>query len=565
MRKNNIILILFLVFGFSACTEDFVEINTDPNAITGSEASAAYFLPKAQYKLFSPDRYPYWRAQLIHADRYAGYYTFGFHSSWWSDDLGYTYNSGYTDAAWANLYGSYFGYINTYLLLTQPGGDFENPLSNAVGLILKAMYYQQYTDVFGMIPYSEAGNPDILLPKFDSQKDVYKGCLADLTTAIETIGNATVTGDGVENIASNDLFFDGDLQQWKALANSLRLRIAMRALGATGDDFAAGEINKALAEDLLEEGDGAIMREDNVITEWNASSYGDIWYAFGDGGNWKLSQTLVNYLRDYNDPRLSIYAKPALGGTMTVTRPSESENPDGYTNFPKRIAFILSVLDEAGVAYTLENNDPTYSLTMAENTYYVGQPTRLGGKISALARYELFSDPSDYILGTSKTDPNNAPEIVMSTAEVYFLRAEAAVRGFGSADAQDLFEKGIRASMKYWKVSDGAIDTYLASSDLAVLSGSDAEKLEKINVQRWIASYTDGFEGWSIVRKSGYPAQLAAGVEDADIFGLGDIDGDYPTRMQYGSSAYNNNGANVEAANAVQGPDKQNTKLWWAK
>lgn len=184
---------------------------------------------------------------------------------------------------------------------------------------------------------------------------------------------------------------------------------------------------------------------------------------------------------------------------------------------------------------------------------------------SPLARYELFSDPSDYILGTSKTDPNDAPEIVMSTAEVYFLRAEAAVRGFGNDDAQDLFEKGIRASMKYWKVADGDIDTYLGNSDLAVLSGSDAEKLEKINVQRWIASYTDGFEGWSIVRKSGYPTQLAAGVEDADIFGLGDIDGDYPTRMQYGSSAYNNNGANVEAANAIQGPDKQNTKLWWAK
>lgn len=67
----------------------------------------------------------------------------------------------------------------------------------------------------------------------------------------------------------------------------------------------------------------------------NASSYGDIWYAFGDGGNWKLSQTLVNYLRDYNDPRLSVYAKPAPGGTMSVTRPNESENPDGYTNFPK--------------------------------------------------------------------------------------------------------------------------------------------------------------------------------------------------------------------------------------
>ncbi|KAA3638873.1 MAG: SusD/RagB family nutrient-binding outer membrane lipoprotein [Bacteroidetes bacterium] len=565
MRKYNIIFILFLVFGFTACTEDFVEINTNPNAITAEEASAAYFLPKAQYKLYSPDRYPYWRGPLIHADRYAGYYTFGFHNSWWNDGLGYTFHGGYTDATWANMFGNYFGFINTYLLLTQPGGDFENELSHAVGLILKGLYYQQYTDVFGMIPYSEAGDPDILLPKFDSQKDIYKGVLADLNTAIDVIGDAEKTGDGVEDISTNDLFFAGDLQQWKAFANSLRLRIALRALDADGDDFASGEINKALAEDLLEAGDGAVMIEDNEISEWNACSYGDIWHAFGAGGNWKLSQTLVNYLRDYDDPRLSIYAKPAQGGTVTVVRPDETEDPEGYTLFPVRIAYILSVLDEANVDYTLEDNDPEYSLTMAENTYYVGQPTRLNGQIKPLARYEIFSDPSDYILGESKTDPNVAPEMVMTTAEVYFLRAEAAVRGFGSEDANEMFQNGIRASMQYWGVDDGAIETYIGASDLAVLNGGDTENLEKIAIQKWIAQYTDGFEGWATVRDSGFPTQLSAGVEDADLFSLGDINGAYPQRMQYGGSAYNTNGANVDAANAAQGDDKQDTKLWWAK
>ena len=565
MRKYNIIFILFLVFGFTACTEDFVEINTDPNAITSAEASAAYFLPKAQYKLFAPDRYPYWRAHLIHVDRYAGYFCFGNHGSWWSDELGYTFNGGYTGATWG-LYGGYFNTINTYLLLTEPGGDFENELSHAVGLILKSLYYQQYTDVFGMIPYSEAGDPDILLPKFDSQKDIYKGILADLTSAIETIGDATVTGDGVENIAASDLYFGGDLQQWKAFANSLRLRIAMRALGADGDDFANGEINKALAEDLMEAGNGAILTKDNSITQWNSASYGDIWHRFGGlGSKWKVSQTMINYLRDNNDPRLSIFAKPAPGGTVTVTRPAEAEDPDGYAKFPARVAYILSVLDEAGAVYTYEVNEPEYSITMAENTYYVGQPTRLNGFIKSLVRNELFSDPSDWVISPGPDDDNLAPEIIMTTAEVFFLRAEAAVKGFGSEDAQEMYQNGIRASMQYWGVADGDIDTYLASSDMAVLNGSDEENLEKINVQKWIANYTEGFEGWAIVRDSGYPTQLAAGVENADIFGFGDIDGAYPQRMQYGGGAYDTNGANVEAANAAQGDDKQDTKLWWAK
>jgi hypothetical protein len=418
MRKYNFIFILFLVFGFTACTEDFVEINTDPNAITSDEASAAYFLPKAQYKLFAPDRFPYWRAQLIHADRYAGYFCFGNHGSWWSDELSYTFSGGYTDATWASLYGNYFGFINTYLKLTEPGGDFENELSHAVGLILKSLYYQQYTDVFGMIPYSEAGDPDVLLPKFDSQKDIYQGIIRDLGTAIETIGDATVTGDGVDNIAANDLFFAGDLQQWKAFANSIRLRVALRALGAPGDDFADGEINKALAEDLLEEGDGAILTKDNGITQWNSASYGDIWWRFGGlGSKWKVSQTMINYLRDNDDPRLGIYAKPAPGGTITVTRPSETEDPDGFAKFPARIGYILSVLDEAGAVYTYEVNEPEYSITMAENTYYIGQPTRLNGFIKSLVRYELFSDPSEFVISPDADNDDLAPEIVMSTAE----------------------------------------------------------------------------------------------------------------------------------------------------
>jgi hypothetical protein len=530
MRKYNFIFILFLVFGFTACTEDFVEINTDPNAITSDEASAAYFLPKAQYKLFAPDRFPYWRAQLIHADRYAGYFCFGNHGSWWSDELSYTFSGGYTDATWASLYGNYFGFINTYLKLTEPGGDFENELSHAVGLILKSLYYQQYTDVFGMIPYSEAGDPDVLLPKFDSQKDIYQGIIRDLGTAIETIGDATVTGDGVDNIAANDLFFAGDLQQWKAFANSIRLRVALRALGAPGDDFADGEINKALAEDLLEEGDGAILTKDNGITQWNSASYGDIWWRFGGlGSKWKVSQTMINYLRDNDDPRLGIYAKPAPGGTITVTRPSETEDPDGFAKFPARIGYILSVLDEAGAVYTYEVNEPEYSITMAENTYYIGQPTRLNGFIKSLVRYELFSDPSEFVISPDADNDDLAPEIVMSTADVYFMRAEAAVRGYGSEDAAMMFQEGIRASMRYWGIDDGAIDTYLAMADLAQLTGSDEEMLEKIAVQRWIANYTEGFEGWAIVRDSGYPTQLSAGVENADIFGFGDIDGAYHT------------------------------------
>ena len=146
---KNIYKFLFILIAFagifSSCTGDFNEINKDPDAISPEDASARYFLTKAEYKLFAPDRYPYWRAHLIHVDRYAGYFTFGSAGSWWNDGLGYTYHGSYTSAA-KGMYGSYFGFINTFLKLTEEGGDFEDPEMEAIGKILKSMYYQQHKE-----------------------------------------------------------------------------------------------------------------------------------------------------------------------------------------------------------------------------------------------------------------------------------------------------------------------------------------------------------------------------------------------------------------------------------
>ena len=118
--------------------------------------------------------------------------------------------------------------------------------------------------------------------------------------------------------------------------------------------------------------------------------------------------------------------------------------------------------------------------------------------------------------------------------------------------------------MKIWGIPSGTAEEYIASAPLADISaGTDEEKLEKIALQRWLASYTDGFEAWAIVRKTGYPAELAAGVSDPIIYAMGTLNGDYPQRMRYGSGAQAN--PNYSTAVSTQGPDLQGTKLWFAK
>ena len=562
MKKtiNKIIVAsLFLVAVATSCS-DFDEINSKPNAFDPDEVSAKFFLTGTQIKLYAPSRYSYWRAGLIHADRYAGHFTFGFNGSWWNGGLGYYYNAAYTDAGFDWLSG-YSGDLATLLKFVGEDGLLENEKYYAIGLVMKGLYYQMYTDIFGMLPYTDVGDSSVSLPTFDSQATIYEGVITELNEAMQIIGSETEIGDG---LAGNDLFFNGDLQKWKKLANSLKLRMALRAEGAPGATFAATAITEAMSEQLLVgDNDNALMEKDTTIDQFTNAAYGDIWHNFGGlGSKWNVGEVLVSYLRDNNDPRLPFYAQPIAGGDVVFTKPTTGT---GVSVFDKYIDFLLSKLDDANVPYTKIDNSDNITVSITPGTYYVGQPSRLNADILAQVKPQLFSQPAAYITNAKNQGLEIAPEVVFTSAEGNFLQAEAIVKGLASGDAQTAYQEGIIQSMKMWGAADGDISNFIASEEMALLNGSTDENLEKIAVQRWIAAYTNGFEAWAIVRDSGYPKQLAQGVSDFEIYSAGDLNGQYPGRLRYGNAAYNTNGSNTEAAIQTQGPDVQATKLWWAK
>lgn len=565
MNFYKSIIYLFICSIGISCTGDFDEINTNKHGFSADEVSAKYFLTNTQVKLYSPDRFPYWRAHLIHADRFAGHVTFGHNASWWSDGLSYTYNAGYTDAAYGWLAG-YFGEVKSFSDLTKTGGEFENQYMYAISLIIKGLYYQMYSDTFGMQPYTEAGVDGILTPQYDSQKVIYKGIINDLNEAMNLIGSAERTGLGIDDAGENDIYLGGDLQKWKKLANTLKLRIGMRALGATGDDFANATITEALAQPLLDETSGSdvsktggsvVMKKDFVISQWSAACYGDIWHNFGAGSDWTLGATLINLLKDNNDPRLAAYAKPAKGGTFEFV--NDGTDPD----FNLRLNFITATLDNAGANYSTNVSGNKTTITVPGGQY-IGQPVRLNGDTQPYVRYDMFSTPSDVVIQEKGAQVDAYPEIILTSAESYFLQAEAVVRNIGTGDAQELFSKGIKEAMKLWGISEDQAQEYIDNQAIANIStGTLDEKLEKIALQRWLVSYTDGFEAWAVVRDTGYPSNLSAGVSDLKIYELGTLNGDYPQRMRYGSGAQAN--PNYQTAISEQGADTQSTKLWFAK
>ena len=557
MKKINIILCLSLIFAVS-CTDDFNEINEQPDALSVSDVSAKFFVTNIQKGLFKPVAGALWFGQIFHQDQYAGQHSGGHSQYAWDGNFGWEYTAWLQEGTNGWLAG-YNSSLTSYLKQVGEGGALENDQYYAIGLIMKGLYYQLYTDQVGMIPYSEASDPDIKLPKYDEQIDIYKGVIAELNEAISLIGSNTTTGEGVNLLRENDVIFNGDMQKWKQLANSLKLRMALRAHGAPGEDFASAAVSEAISSGVLADSDALFESYNEVSNIWvEHSSYGDIYYGFGAAGQWKMGEPLINALSSNNDPRLSFMSKPSPGGTVTLDITEASD---------KQIAFLKSTLDNAGLVldtdYTWTQTSSELTITMAENTNYVGLPLRLSPNIKGLFNGNLFSDPADIVVNKSNEGKEISPFIVMSAADSHFMIAEAIVKGLASGDAAGHYQTGLEYAMSLWNTS---ITSDFSSSNMGKLTGSVDEKLEKIATQRWIANYTNGYESWSIVRDTGYPTSAITTSSDNNIRSLsGEMNGGYANRLRYISSAYTSNADNIQTANSKQGPDVKTTKLWWAK
>jgi len=211
------------------------------------------------------------------------------------------------------------------------------------------------------------------------------------------------------------------------------------------------------------------------------------------------SFTTTDNLKRLNDPRLSKFASPATDGVS------------GYRGRP----------------IALGTNEKTYS---EENT----------AVLPAFFREAVH------------------PIIVFNAAETYFLKAEAVNAGLISGDAQDLYEKGIQASMEQYAVDPAAITNYLASP-ATILSGTEEEKLEQIIVQKWLAIYFQSAEAWTEFRRTGYP-RIWTGSDK------GNTNGDIPRRLTYPLDEYAKNETHVkEAAGRLSGGDNYMSRLWWDK
>ena len=374
----------------------------------------------------------------------------------------------------------------------------------AVAKTLSAFYYMSLTDMIGPIVMSEAfqgKDQDNWKPKYDKQEDVYKqldNLLKEAYTQFDESGSLNATAD---------VIYGGDIAKWKKLNASIRMLLAIK-LCDVAPEVGKTRFAAAYADGGMEAAeDGFNFTYDdlhwNMLYYWCSNDYA------GAGKNAVPNMIIVEAMKELKDNRMFQYFEV-----------------EGYKGKRKESIFPRD-----------------------QYTSFYGAPFGLSTNTDVTNFGDCVSSVNSKMLAMTATIP------VIPTARVLLTEAEAAYRGWISADAKTLYEDGIKASFEWWG-ADGA-DAYVSSP---AVSYDAAKGLEQIATQRWIASYlSDGVEAWSDWRRLDIP-KMPVGPAAIDK----GID-QYPYRLGFYADtdvAYNEENYK-EAMKDITGEDQVTGRVWW--
>jgi hypothetical protein len=530
MKKRYIFSCLLMGATFIAgCTKNFDSINTDPTKVSATLFNPNFLMAQAQIQ-FSNTGYD----QLLY-------------QSMWSQSLASTYdyysngdkyvasgsNDNYKARTWTTSYGA-VTLIDEMKNLSTGKDQYAN--LNNCGTILRIMMLERVTDAYGDIPFSQEGQAKsgITSPVFDTQESIYKSMLTQLAAAIPAL-------DASKAIPTSDLFYNGNIAQWKKLGYSLMLRVAMRLTkvdAATAKTYAemafAGGTMSAIA-------DNAKVKAD--YTNSNGNSDAAALLVKDDFREVRWSNTLISYMKANSDPRISAIAEISTG-----TGKAANETFVAGINTASLQVGMPNGYDQKGGSTDI-SKAPGYPGTSAADASVTGDAAAPDGKYSR-PQYAVYDDRNRY-------------NFLLTYGETELLLAEAATNGWATGVAATHYANALTANMQTLgqfgttSVDATAITIYVAAHPLVA-----ATALQQINMEYFIeTSSTFNFnETWANWRRSGYP--VLTPVTYANQFTSGTI----PRRIPYPITLPSTNAANYQAAVArLSGGDTFSGKVWWDK
>ena len=515
---KSILIYILIIIGLISCTENFEEINSNPNNPTKVEPD--FLFTTSQFETLN--LYGGEMNRII-------FFNYTHHFAGFQGEFQrYTYSVGSNNNYWEDTYVRCLQPVNQIIELFENDPIYTNRV--VIAKIWRAYIFSNAVSMWGPIPKSDAltGSPSVA---FDKEDEIYYSLLEELKNLTDAFDMDADTYD-----ASADKIYEGDLLKWKKFAITLRLRIAMRISNAdpTTAERVVGEIQQT--------SDGVISsKSETASMNWGTTS--DTWSHLYDRVVYNytankatipvINESLIYHMLPYNDPRISVYAQPAKQG------PFEGQY------FGQNISY------GGGQEYTTRQN-PHEGLKQDDYSY-IG---------------ERFLKP-------------DAEYIFLSYAEASFLKAEAALKGWWTEDnAESYYYEGIDASFKHYDLPESDADSYKSTPGIEWGTPSDTighqeefqdwmgiadsyigtnDFYRQIVMQHWLAIIGQGIDSWAFLRRTQvleFEPQFAT------------YDGAYkymPGRLPYPESEYATNPDEVlQAVQWLDGPDGLFTKLWFA-
>jgi hypothetical protein len=457
----------------------------------------------------------------------------------------------------------------------------DRPNLNAVLRIHRVYLMSVLTDTYGDVPclsINTSLEEGTSTPKYDSQKDIYDFFFTELKDCVNQLGtgNDNVTGD-VTN-------YSGDIDKWKKYANSLRLRFAMRIsdVDPTKAQTEFEAVSADAANYIASADDDAFIKYTNSPFtlydgardyDFRVNALGEILYGQDPTSPTFVCSTLFEYLKDNNDPRLYSICRHYNNVKRSEIKPDKEGNVDLTDE-------VLAYLKKKG-----QDEAPCKPGAAWWNNWING-PDNLED-IPTLAKlvkmypevgYEKNNFPARMMRPALSIDfcQPDRPGILMTSAEVDFLLAEAITKGWNATGtADDHFKSGIKAAMQLLNkhyLTDEAImqqadiDAYVTSIMATSPLATPASAREAINLQAWILHMMNPAEGWANLRRSDYPVLADRTKLDkfTSDFTYDDDNLTTPVRLCYPILEKKYNGENYkEALSRMGGKDDWHHRMWW--
>lgn len=515
-RLYKVILTVLVAGFFSACTDDFDEINTNPNDPVA--VGANFLLPS-----IIADPATSWigndgwnrgnvAMQISAVNNFTQF-----------DQMGWAGGN------WNTMY-QRLRDVQTMIGIAQESG---NAAVEGVGLVMQSWIVSVLTDQYGDVPFSEGNKAKEgdFTPSYDTQESIYNTLLTDLATA-----NSLLTQGGA---IDGDLLYEGDAFKWQKFANSLRIRMLMRLEKKRGGSTVGAEIQSILDSNPVFE-----SNDDNATFPYLATFPNQNPRHSGRVGGFdekRMSQKAEIRMKAINDPRMLVYFRPV-------------DNPDTLSAyFGEDLAGITASSGMNRTAFrdflvNAYNADPN-SVRQYYNTFK-GLPNGLSENNAIIFN---GSRQNQSRLGEIVRElPNGVDMHFMTYAELSFILAEATQKGYISGEAATFYVNGIESAMSMYSLT--AAPAYYTQEGVA-LSADGETALDQIALQKWMALFYNGMEAYFDWRRTGRP-EITPGDDNLN-------NGVVPLRFVYPDAEQSLNADNwQEAINRIGGDDNINGVMW---